>query len=196
MASSRWTPVVGSDDGLVEWVIACVFCGLIGFETVVIEMVVGMMRIGWHAALGATLLWGTIGCRSETPRQVNEETESARMAEPAETCEILDAHMARFGLAATLEVRDDSCLIDGSASLDTLEMEADPLNVLRDSMIEAGWTEALEFTADGPGTSSYRVVRDGEYCQVYGGAPAWIDDEDEIRHSDEYFLKVACHRQL
>lgn len=154
-----------------------------------------MMSKRLHAALVATLLCGMVGCRSGTPGHPVQNVQSVRASRTAETCKILNEHVKLFGLQPTIDVTDDGCRIEGSASLDTLKMEADPLDVLRDSLIENGWTEALEFAADGPGTSSYRVVRDGEYCQVDGGAPAWIDDDDEIRQSNEYHLNVECRTQ-
>jgi hypothetical protein len=73
-----------------------------------------------------------------------------------------------------------------------IQFEIDPFESLRDSLVDAGWTELVEYSADGPGTGSFRVVRDELYCQVAGGAPAWVDDDDEIRQVDVYSFDVSC----
>ncbi|MGA7305693.1 MAG: hypothetical protein WBW88_12515 [Rhodothermales bacterium] len=148
-----------------------------------------------HILIAAILVGSSIGCRSGTQRGTDRGPSGAQETEISKTCDLLRVHLTALGLASKQAAVDGGCRIECSASLDTLHLEVDPLDVLRDSMIESGWTEAVEFMADGAGTSSYRVVRGSKYCQVYGGAPAWIDDDEEIRQSNDYYLNVECHSE-
>lgn len=127
---------------------------------------------------------------AETGSPADDSIDSAFTA----TCEMIVDELAAFGIVASVEKSEDACLIEGAVATEMLETDIDPLQNLRESMAASGWVEDIEWAADGPGTSSFRLESSVQFCQFSGGAPAWIDDDDGIRQSDEYFVEVACGR--
>jgi hypothetical protein len=151
-----------------------------------------MASRGLFIACVVALFCFSAGCRARIGSKLAQAPAGRPDAVTAATCSRLVNHLDELGLHATAVDSADGCRIKGTISTDSLNVEVDPLEILRDSLVANGWTEAIEFAADGPGTSSYRVVRGTHYCQFYGGAPAWIDDGGDIRQSNEYFITVEC----
>ena len=112
----------------------------------------------------------------------------------SDTCEMIAAALIDLGLQTHVGTEIERCTVKGSISLSDLDFDHDPSDDLRQIMLEEGWQEDVNMGADGPGTSVFRMIDDGEYCEIEAGAPAWIDDDDGIRQSDEYFVDANCGR--
>lgn len=133
---------------------------------------------------GPAILLLAFGCMDQSRPKTGTPLSAA--------CDLVVDELGMFGMDATVENHEDSCLVDVAVPLASLDTDLDPLENLRESMVASGWIEDIESMADGPGTSSFRLVSSDRFCQIEGGAPAWIDDDDEIRQSDEYFVNVVC----
>jgi len=151
-----------------------------------------MRDLARNTLLILALTTSLVACESNRPP---EET-SAPPVEISPTCDRITDYLKSFGFAVTTDSSEPVCTVQASEMLADIQFEFDPFEGLRDSLVEAGWTEMLEFSADGAGMGSFRVVHEGAYCKVAGGAPAWIDDDNEIRQAEEYTMDVECGPEM
>lgn len=69
--------------------------------------------------------------------------------------------------------------------------EVAPEEAIRNLLRQAGWEEDLLHAADGPGTTSFALRKDGILCVVSGGAPSGIED-GKIFMAEKYELEARC----
>jgi hypothetical protein len=61
-----------------------------------------------------------------------------------------------------------------------------------DELYDSGWREDLDYLADGPGSGSYGISRDGITCIIRWNRHAWLESTGEIKQSDRVEMTVDC----
>lgn len=83
------------------------------------------------------------------------------------------------------------CQVHASGSVSAVEGEVAPEDAVQQLFEQDGWTEDPSYSADGPGTTSFALRKEGILCRISAGAPAGIEDgkffTDEI-----YELDAVC----
>lgn len=60
-------------------------------------------------------------------------------------------------------------------------------------LYETGWRTNHHYTADGPGSGRYAIVKNNITCIIDWDRHAWIDDKTgDIMHSDLINMKIKC----
>ena len=83
------------------------------------------------------------------------------------------------------------CSLTAEGATDRVFMRGDPSETIRAWMMSEKWAEDITRSADGPGTSSFALVRSGVECTVSMGAPSYLED-GEIIVAEEYGVVVKC----
>jgi hypothetical protein len=69
--------------------------------------------------------------------------------------------------------------------------EVKPSEALRSLLPQAGWEEDLRYAADGPGTTSFALRKNGVLCLFSGGAHSWVED-GTIHSAETYEFEAGC----
>ena len=69
--------------------------------------------------------------------------------------------------------------------------EVNPSEALRSLLPQAGWEEDLRYAADGPGTTSFALRKNGILCLFSGGAHSWVED-GTILSAKTYEFQAGC----
>lgn len=83
------------------------------------------------------------------------------------------------------------CRVHASGSVSAVVGEVAPEDAVRQLFEQDGWTEDPNYSADGPGTTSFALRKGQILCRISAGAPSGIEDgkffTDEI-----YQLDAVC----
>jgi hypothetical protein len=66
-----------------------------------------------------------------------------------------------------------------------------PDDAIRRIMSEDGWEEDLRYAADGPGTTSFALRKNGILCLFSGGVHSWVE-EGTIHSAETYEFEAGC----
>jgi len=88
------------------------------------------------------------------------------------------------------------CRVVTSGPTASLDEANDPAEHLRTSLAALGWTDVLDYSADGPGTTAFAFRTGRVLCVVRGGAPSYLDDDGEIVVAERYEVDAGCFIDL
>lgn len=83
------------------------------------------------------------------------------------------------------------CRVLASGPASTVAGEVLPEDAVRELLQQGGWKEDPDYSADGPGTSSFGLRRGGTLCLVTAGAPSGVED-GKIFTDDTYRFEARC----
>ncbi len=84
------------------------------------------------------------------------------------------------------------CRVVTSGPTASLDEADDPAERLRTRLAALGWTEVLDYSADGPGTTAYAFRTDQVLCVASAGAPSYLADDGEIVVAEGYEVDAGC----
>ena len=83
------------------------------------------------------------------------------------------------------------CRVVTSGPTASLDEANDPAEHLRVSLAALGWTDVLDYSADGPGTTAFAFRTGQVLCVVSAGAPSYLED-GEIVVAERYEVDAGC----
>lgn len=83
------------------------------------------------------------------------------------------------------------CRVHASGPTSGLTGEVPPDQPIRFLLGEDGWEEDPLYAADGPGTTSFALRRNGILCLFSGGAHSWIEN-GKIETSESFAFEAGC----
>jgi len=83
------------------------------------------------------------------------------------------------------------CRVHAAGPVAGMAGEVPPGEPIRFLLGESGWEEDPDYTADGPGTASFALRKDGVLCLFSGGIPSWIED-GKNRTSGTFEFEAGC----
>jgi hypothetical protein len=83
------------------------------------------------------------------------------------------------------------CRVVASGPIRGIVGEVPPVQAIRDLLRQSGWKEDPRLAADGPGTASIGLRKDGLLCIVSGGAPSGVEDGKPFT-GEKYDLTARC----
>lgn len=83
------------------------------------------------------------------------------------------------------------CRVHASGPARGLAGEVPPDQPIRFLLGEDGWEEDLRHAADGPGTTSFALRKEGILCLFSGGAHSWIED-GKVESSETFEFEAGC----
>jgi hypothetical protein len=111
--------------------------------------------------------------------------------ETSTSCERIAIAVKDCGMDPEVTENSAGCRVHASAATSTVAERVDPSTVIRNQLSENGWTEDLQYAADGPGTSAFAFRKDGISCFFNLGAPSHIED-GEIISAERYEFEAEC----
>ncbi|TFG52973.1 MAG: hypothetical protein E4H37_04515 [Gemmatimonadales bacterium] len=84
------------------------------------------------------------------------------------------------------------CRVVTSGPTAALDEANDPAERLRTRLAALGWTEVLDYSADGPGTTAYAFRTGQVLCVASAGAPSYLADDGEIVVAERYEVDAGC----
>jgi hypothetical protein len=84
------------------------------------------------------------------------------------------------------------CRVVTSGPTASLNEANDPAEALRLRLAALGWTDDLDYSADGPGTTAFAFRTGQVLCVVSAGAPSYLADDGEIVVAERYEAEVGC----
>jgi len=83
------------------------------------------------------------------------------------------------------------CRVHASGPTSGLADEVPPDQPIRFLLGEDGWEEDLRYAADGPGTTSFALRKNGILCLFNGGAHSWIEN-GKVETSETFEFEAGC----
>ena len=88
------------------------------------------------------------------------------------------------------------CRVVTSGPTASLDEANDPAEHLRTRLAALGWTDVLDYSADGPGTTAFAFRTGRVLCVVRAGAPSYLADDGEIVVAERYEVDAGCFIDL
>ncbi len=88
----------------------------------------------------------------------------------------------------------DGCLLLVSGTWTELDENQDPINLIFNFLSDNGWSQYVEYSADGPDGTIFSLIKDDDWCIVKGQWDGGDDADSTYIPSDAYLIIVMCGR--
>ena len=88
----------------------------------------------------------------------------------------------------------DGCLLLISGTWSELGENQDPINLIFNLLSDNGWSQYVEYSADGPDGTIFSLIKDDDWCIVKGQWNGGDDADSTYVPSDAYQIIVMCGR--
>jgi hypothetical protein len=122
---------------------------------------------------------------------VNFETKVETTETDTPFCDEITAAVEACGMEPEVTDTGDTCRVHAGAPTATVAEGPSPSMVIRSYLEDSGWSEDLQYAADGPGTSGFTFRKGEILCRFSVGAPAYLEG-GRIISAEMYEIDADC----